>query len=85
MLFLHNTTFVTSLIKFCLFPFNESQLVESSFHSSMLLAIQGFINVQSLFIAFFRNRVLFNATIDIAKVEITVPYGGMLLAVNNFF
>ena len=37
----------------------------------MMLAIQGFINVQSLFIAFFRNRVLFNATIDIAKVEIT--------------
>ena len=51
----------------------------------MLLAIQGFINVQSLFIAFFRNRVLFNAAIDIAKVEITVRYGGMLLAVNNFF
>ena len=40
----------------------------------MLLAIQGFINVQSLFIAFFRNRILFNATIDIAKVEITVRY-----------
>ena len=51
----------------------------------MLFAIQAFINVQRVFIASFRNRVLFNATIDIAKVEITVRYRGMLLAVNNFF
>ena len=50
----------------------------------MLLAIQGFINVQSLFIAFFRNRVLFNSTVGIAKVEITFSYRGMPLAVNNF-
>ena len=50
----------------------------------MLLAIQGFINVQSLFIAFFRNRVLFNSTVGIAKVEITFSYRGMSLAVNNF-
>ena len=51
----------------------------------MLLAIQRFLNVQSLFIAFLRNRVLFNVTIGIAKVEITVSYRGMVLAVNNFF
>ena len=51
----------------------------------MLLAIQGFINVQSLFIAFLRNRVLFNAAIGIAKVEVTFRYREMLLAENHFF
>ena len=50
----------------------------------MLLAIQRVINAQSLFIEFFRNRLLFNTTKGVAKVEITFSYRGMPLAVNNF-
>ena len=49
-----------------------------------MLAIHYFINVQSLFIAFFRKRILFNTTIGIAKVEITFRYKGMLLTINLF-
>ena len=46
----------------------------------MLLAIRRFINVQSLFIGFFRKRVLFKATIGIANVLFV---GGLVFLVTG--